>query len=256
MKMTDKEKIKTDFLKRLNLFKTEFPELTIYQIEKLVEHSMCTNIKIDFSDLISWAEKKNKDFNIAIEEIPLKSLNKWNFTENSISHETGRFFEILGLRVSSNSGREIDEGWDQPIVKEHNFDGGVLALLRTYINDLPHYLVQARFEPGNYGPIQISPTLQATFSNLNQEHGGRKPHYHEFFNDFDTKNENYLFNQWLSEDGGKFYKKRNRGLVKQVEYKDTYLVDENFVWVSLYQIKKLMNSNSLINPHLARLIFL
>ena len=40
--------------------------------------------------------------------------------------------------------------------------------------------MQARFEPGNYGPIQISPTLQATFSNLNQEHGGRKPHYHEF----------------------------------------------------------------------------
>ena len=59
-----------------------------------------------------------------------------------------------------------------------------------------------------------------------------------------------------SEDGGKFYKKRNRGLVKQVEYKDTYLVDENFVWVSLYQIKKLLNTNSLINPHLARLIFL
>jgi len=78
MKMTDKDKIKIDFLKRLNLFKSEFPELTIYQIEKLVEHSMCTNIKINFSDLCSWAEKKNKDFNIAIEEIPLKSINIWN----------------------------------------------------------------------------------------------------------------------------------------------------------------------------------
>ena len=254
--MIDKDKIKIEFLKRLNLFKTELPELTIYEIEKLVEHTMCTNVKIDLTELISWSEKKNKDFKIAVEEIPLKSLNKWNVTDKKISHESGRFFEVLGLRISDNSGREINDGWDQPIVKEHNFDGGVLALLRTYINDLPHYLVQARFEPGNYGPIQISPTLQATFSNLNQEHGGRKPHYHEFFDDFDTKNENYIFNEWLSEDGGKFYKKRNRGLVKQIEYKDIYLVDENFVWVSLYQIKKLMNSNSLINPHLARLIFL
>ena len=66
LKMTDKDKIKIDFAKRLSLFKTEFPELTIYEIEKLVEHSMCTNIKIDLSDLISWAKEKNKDFNIVI----------------------------------------------------------------------------------------------------------------------------------------------------------------------------------------------
>ena len=60
------------------------------------------------------------------------------FSDENISHETGRFFEILGLRISDNSGREVSGGWDQPIVKEHNFDGGVLALLRTYIDDLPH----------------------------------------------------------------------------------------------------------------------
>ena len=131
-----------------------------------------------------------------------------------------------------------------------------MGLLRTYINGLPHYLVQARFEPGNYGPIQISPTLQATFSNLNQEHGGRKPHYHEFFDDFKESNDTYKFNAWLSEDGGKFYKKRNRGLVKQVDYENTYVKDDNFTWVSLSQIKKFMKFDSLVNPHLARLIFL
>ena len=86
-------------------------------------------------------------------------------------------------------------------------------------------------------------------------HIGRKPHYHEFFNNFQESDE-YIFNSWLTEDGGKFYKKRNRGLVKQVRYEDTYLVDENFKWVSLFQIKKLMKENAIINPHLARLIFL
>ncbi|GIR20438.1 hypothetical protein CM15mP35_06990 [bacterium] len=52
---------------------------------------------------------------------------------------------------------------------------------------MPHYLVQARFEPGNYGTIQLGPTLQATFSNFNQEHGGRKPYYSEFFEDYKSK---------------------------------------------------------------------
>lgn len=250
------ENIKELYFKRIETFKDDFPELSLYEIEKLVEHSMCTNLTISFEDLNSWVSHKLDSFDINLKEVPLKNLDKWNVDENRIYHDSEKFFEILGLRVSDNAGREISSGWDQPIVKEHNFDGGVLGLLRTYINGLPHYLVQARFEPGNYGPIQISPTLQATFSNLNQEHGGRKPHYHEFFDDFKESNDTYKFNAWLSEDGGKFYKKRNRGLVKQVDYENTYVKDDNFTWVSLSQIKKFMKFDSLVNPHLARLIFL
>ena len=252
----DINNIKSEFIDKINIFSSSSPKLSEYEIEKLVEHSMCTNLTIDFDSLVLWAEEIKKKFDTEIIEIPLKDMDNWSLDEEKLSHNSGKFFEVLGLRISENAGREISSGWDQPIVKEFNFDGGVLGLLRTHIDGLPHYLVQARFEPGNYGPIQISPTLQATFSNLNQEHGGRKPHYHEFFDDFKEKEEDYKFNAWLSEDGGKFYKKRNRGLVKEVAYEDTYLVDDNFKWVSLYQIKKLMNHNSLINPHLARLIFL
>ncbi len=251
----DKQQIKENYKKRINLFSSEFKELDKYEIENLVEHSMCTNLLDDFDAITSWAERAKKEFNTDLKEIPLSELKNWTVTKSSISHNSGKFFQILGLRVGSDAGREVSTGWDQPIVKEFNYDGGVLGLIRTYIDELPHYLVQTRFEPGNYGPIQISPTLQATFSNLNQEHGGRKPHYHEFFSDYKDTN-NYIFNAWLSEDGGKFYKKRNRGLVKQVKFEDTYLVDENFKWVSLFQIKNLMNDDALINPHLARLIYL
>ncbi len=251
----NKEIIKKEYESRVKLISQNFSDLEMNEVENLVEHSMCTNLIIDFDGVVSWAEKVKDEFKTEVEELPLTSLEGWEVDSDKIYHNSGKFFEILGLRVGSDAGREVSTGWDQPIVKEYNYDGGVLGLLRTYIEGLPHYLVQARFEPGNYGPIQISPTLQATFSNLNQEHGGRKPHYHEFFNDF-KEGKNYKFNSWLSEDGGKFYKKRNRGLVKQVNYEDTYLIDENFKWVSLYQIKKLMNYDSLINPHLARLIFL
>jgi len=252
----DTNKIKSEYLDKIEIFKSSSPDLNKYEIEKLVEHSMCTNLIIDLHSIIEWAKEIKNEFNTQLNEIPINELRNWTVSNNKISHDSGRFFEILGLRIGEDAGREVDTGWDQPIVKEHNFDGGVLGLIRTYIDELPHYLVQARFEPGNYGPIQISPTLQATFSNLNQEHGGRKPHYHEFFHDYKEEGEDYKFNAWLSEDGGKFYKKRNRGLVKQVPYDETYLLDDNFKWVSLSQIKKLMNADSLVNPHLARLIFL
>tara|TARA_A100001011_G_scaffold235032_1_gene243111 strand:- start:355 stop:1119 length:765 start_codon:yes stop_codon:yes gene_type:complete len=254
--MDNKENIKSKYLKRTNVLSKNFNDINEYQIEKIVEFTMCTNLLVNFDEVLSWWEVKQKQFSTSIKEIPLDKMKNWNVNSSKISHTSGKFFEILGLRIGEDTGREVSTGWDQPIVKENNFDGGILGLIRSYIEGLPHYLVQTRFEPGNYGPIQISPTLQATFSNLNQEHGGRKPHYTEIFEDYILDSNEYKFNAWLSEDGGKFYKKRNRGLVKQVKFDEVSLVDDNFMWLSLYQIKKLMNYDSIINPHLARLIFL
>ena len=245
-----------EYFNRLEIFRNSLSDLSSYEIEKLVEHSMCTNVLNTYDEVVAWAEKIKKRFNTEIKEIPLGDLQNWNVDSNKIAHSSGKFFEVLGFRVGINSTREVEAGWDQPIIKEHGFDGGVLCLLRTYIEELPHYLIQAKFEPGNYNYIQLSPTLQATFSNLNQEHGGGKPPYSEFFEDYSKNQNEYIFNEWLTEDGGKFYFKRNRGLVKQVDYENTYLLDDSFMWLSLFQIKKLLQKNSLVNPHLSRLIFL
>ena len=126
--------------------------------------------------------------------------------------------------------------------------------IRTKIDQLPHYLVEAKFEPGNYNKILLSPTLQATFSNINQAHKGRKPYYYEFFEDYE-KTENYLFNNWLTEDGGRLYNKRNLGLVKFIPHEEISLKD-GFIFLSMFQIKQLIRESSIVNPHLARLIFL
>ena len=48
------------------------------------------------------------------------------------------------------------------------------------------------------------------------------------------KIKNYLFNNWLAEDGGKFLKKRNLGLVKNVEYKDIEIINDDFMWLSFF----------------------
>ena len=169
-------KNKIEYLNRLETFSTSMPELSSYEIEKLVEHSMCTNVLNSYDEVVDWVEKIKRQFDTEIKEIPLENLRNWKVGTKKIEHSSGKFFEVLGFRVGSNSIREVEAGWDQPIIKEHGFDGGVLCLLRTYIEELPHYLVQARFEPGNYDHIQLSPTLQATFSNLNQEHGEASLH--------------------------------------------------------------------------------
>ena len=60
-----------------------------------------------------------------------------------------------------------------------------------------------------------------------------------------------LFDAWLSEDGGRLYKKRNRGILIEIpESTNLELPNDNFCWVSLFQIKQLLSEDGWINPHI------
>ena len=50
------------------------------------------------------------------------------------------------------------------------YKGGIIGLIRKKINGVPHYLIKAKFEPGNFGKIQFHLPLQATYSNLERAH--------------------------------------------------------------------------------------
>lgn len=225
-----------------------------YLNEKLVEQSLCTNLINEKADLIKWYEEIASK-KIAIETINLTEMKSWSLNSKEIFHDTEKFFVVKGVRISKNE-REITTGWDQPIIQEINYDGGLLGLIRGIKDGLPHYLVEAKFEPGNYNQYQLSPTLQATFSNLEKAHGGREPNYYSFFKDYKENQSDYSFSGWLSEDGGRFYNKRNYGLVKTIDMNEVKIVNENFNWISLYQLKSLLKSSSIVNPHLLRLMFL
>ena len=85
---------------------------------------------------------------------------------------------------------------------EPGYDGGILGLLKTNINKTPHYLINAKFEPGNYKFIQLSPTVQATFSNINRTHGGKALNSWNILQN-QKNNCKIIFKQWVSEEGGR-----------------------------------------------------
>ena len=78
-------------------------------------------------------------------------------------------------------------------------------MIRGRFKGIPHYLCQFKVEPGNYGKIHLAPTLQATFSNINKHHGGKKPYFSNYFSN--SKNKKVLVNKEILEDDGRFYKK-------------------------------------------------
>ena len=111
--------------------------------------------------------KKREESDMIVEEIDVKNLEKWNIgiESGNISHDSKEFFEIIGVKVSNTFDREVGKkGWTQPMIAKN--PGGILGILMKKINGIPHYLLQAKAEPGNIGKLQLSPTLQATTSNL------------------------------------------------------------------------------------------
>ena len=177
-------------------------------------------------------------------------MSKWHFDNRtgSYCHDSKSFFKIEGYRTL-NASREV-QYWDQPFVTQVGYVGGIIGLIRKKINGLPHYLVEAKFEPGNYNKIQISPSVQATYSNLKRVHKGKKNKLLKYL--FKSKT---LVKKLQSEDGGRFMKKRNLHWV--VEINKEIDVDElQFRWLTLWEIKKLSKLKSIVSPHLRSIISL
>tara|TARA_B100002052_G_C15884451_1_gene600902 strand:+ start:2719 stop:4698 length:1980 start_codon:yes stop_codon:yes gene_type:complete len=254
------EKYLPNYFEELEIFRSTLSRFHNDDQEHRIEHFFeCLrdrNIFHDIEEVKEWFSKKRDRCRMVVTEIPLNECSKWSTdpsTGNS-AHESGQFFRIHGIRVDFDD-REVGRGgWDQPILTQVGFDGGVLGLLRQRFNGIPHYLVEAKAEPGNYGKLQISPTLQATVSNLDKAHGGNSPRFMEYFINIQKMGFHVIFDQWLSEDGGRLNLKRNRGMLVEVPEGTISDIPENFIWLSMWQIKQLLNEDAWINPHIRGII--
>ena len=190
-------------------------------------------------EVIKWMKEQNEKVNVKVTEIPFGQLKLWNATDNDISHESGKFFSITGIRVKTNWG--YVPSWEQPIINQPEV--GYLGFITKEFDGVLHFLMQAKIEPGNINHVQLSPTLQATKSNYTKAHKGNSPLYLEYFQQ--AASEQILLDQLQSEQGARFLKKRNRNIIIKID--EELPVYDNFIWLTLGQIKKLMNRDNLIN---------
>tara|TARA_B100001540_G_scaffold101174_1_gene91085 strand:- start:1624 stop:2373 length:750 start_codon:yes stop_codon:yes gene_type:complete len=226
---------------------------TILRIETMLESIRDDNQihKLDY--IIDWFNRKREESDMIVEEIGIDDLDKWSVDSNSgnIKHESGGFFEVIGIKASNTFDREVGKkGWTQPMIAKN--PGGILGILMKRINDIPHYLLQAKAEPGNIGKLQLSPTLQATTSNLLKAHGGAKPLFAEYFDE--ENNPNIIYAKWQSEDGGRFHLKSNYNMIIEVKEDEELEIPDSFIWVTLYQIKQLMKIENFVGPHVRGII--
>lgn len=220
-------------------------------VDQLVE-MLVSEENADVTEVLSWLEEKRRTTNLKVTQIPVKEIDRWKIHEETgdISHDSGRFFQIVGVKTEGAADREV-LSWSQPIMKQE--ECGMLGIICQVRDDARHYLLWAKYEPGSIVRHQLSPCIQATLSNLDRVHGGKKPMFAEYFEEGTTKSK-IVFSVEHVEDPGRFYLKTNKCVLVEVPSDEEVLITDDFVWLTLPQVKKLLKMDKIVNSF-ARAIF-
>ncbi|WP_195515300.1 NDP-hexose 2,3-dehydratase family protein [Paraclostridium bifermentans] len=191
------------------------------------------------NELLTWIKELNNTTSVSIKECSINDGNFWFYDEDNgeILNTKNSFFSIKGSRFLKD-GQCIDE---HPIIIQSEI--GYLGIICKEIDGELNFLMQAKIEPGNINCVQISPTIQATKSNFTRVHGGNYPKYFEYFEN--AENYRIIYDQIQSEQSSRFYKKRNRNIIIIID--DEIEIYSNFRWMTLGQIKSLMEIDNLVN---------
>ena len=179
-----------------------------------------------------WFSSQRKKQIINVKVKKLSKLINWNKNKKHIAHNSKKFFRIVAIDVVSNL---ITKNWDQPIIIQNEM--GILGILKDSKKN--KYLLQAKVEPGNKNKLQLSPTVQATKSNYQRVHGGKKIPYLNYF----LKNSKNFVAQ--SEQGYRYLYKSNYNSLINIKKKIKVL--NNYFWFSRIDIKELVKKRSVLN---------
>lgn len=211
-----------------------------YCIKKIIESWANEEGKINTTEeLLAWIKKLNETTYVNINECSINDSTFWFYDDynGEILNRKRSFFSVKGMR-------RFEDGeftGEQPIIIQPEI--GYLGIICCEMEGILHFLMQAKIEPGNVNCVQISPTIQATKSNFTRAHGGKLPTYFELFEHSDRYE--VIYDQIQSEQATRFYKKRNRNMIMIVN--EEFEIYPNFRWMTLGQIKKLMEIDNLVN---------
>lgn len=192
-------------------------------------------------DVAAWLDERRVAQQFEVTSIPLEEMPGWQFHPHTgnLGHVSGKFFSIRGLEGYSDYPEAST--FNQPIISQPEV--GILGILAKRFDGILHFLMQAKTEAGNVNGPQLSPTVQATRSNYTQVHGGTRPRYLEYF--INRSHGRVLTDQLQSEQGLFFFRKRNRNVIVITE--EDVPVHEDFCWLTLGQIKRLLKHDNIVN---------
>lgn len=206
----------------------------------------------DPAPILAWRDERCRAIRFRAELIGLDEISGWSRDANgNVRHQTGQFFAVEGVRVESGVLREV-ASWDQPIYTQT--EGGVLGLIaRETPDNGVQFLLYAKAEPGNIGVLQLSPSVQSTWSNIRRAHGGKPSPMLEVL--AAKSGVRTIYRAEHNEEGGRFWRKSNENIIVLIDDEAVIQSDMTmFCWASLSQIRELALIDNVLSPFVKTII--
>jgi dTDP-4-dehydro-6-deoxy-alpha-D-glucopyranose 2,3-dehydratase len=193
------------------------------------EQRVCNSM----DDILSWFTEWKTKYELQVKEIPLKNVSGWKHSDMEIRHETKDYFSVIAVLVRAGS-REVTS-WSQPLLKSSSC--GLIGFVTMKIDNVLHFLVQAKVEPGNFDVIEMAPTVSCA----NFESRADSPHAPRFLDLFmAAKGRRIKYAAIQSEEGGRFFHFQNKCMVIEIDNTANITVPENYIWMTLGQMMELV----------------
>jgi oxidase EvaA len=193
------------------------------------------------ADLLSWLTEAKARYRLDRRVVPLADVTGWSRGPNRISHDSGAYFDIIGVDVQAGS-REVTR-WSQPMLAPAS--RGISAFVGRWIQDAFHVLVHARTEAGTGDVVEMSPTVNCTPENYRRLGAEQQPRYLDYVRSAPAGRR--LVDVVNSEEGGRFYHAENRYQV--IAAGDDFPLDvpDDFVWMTVGQLTDFVRYGNHVN---------
>lgn len=191
-----------------------------------------------FESIISWFTNLKMYASLEVRDCNINDLKEWSFDNISISHDSGKYFEVLGVKCRVGN-REMSE-WYQPIIRQR--EEGITGFIIKKINGVYHLLVQAKLEAGNFDVLEMAPTVQCITGSYSN------PEFTVTYLDYFLKKKGTVhFDTLQSEEGGRFYQEQNQNIILEVGENELIDLHPNFIWMTVNQAKAFIKFNNYFN---------
>ncbi len=177
--------------------------------------------------------------------VPLRETTGWIRRDGRIRHESGAFFEVVGVDVRA-AGREVD-GWSQPMFAARG--RGLAAFVVNETSGVLHVLVQLRAEPGLVDVVELAPTVQCTPATLQSLPALPAPPLLDLVEKAPAAD--VRFDCVMAEEGGRFLDTETRYTV--VETTDP-AEPPGYLWVTVGQLQELLRHSHYLNVQARSLV--
>ena len=183
-------------------------------------------------NILKWKNSLNQKFFLKNKIISLNLIKGWKFTKKKIYHRTHDYFSIIGIKVKTNE-REITN-WQQPIIKGSKM--AFAGYLIKKFNNTNHYLCRYILKPGSKDSTYTCSVNTSRLNNYKKNKDLTDFQKKLISNYFVNSKVETLYDNILSDEGGRFYHSQIRYMACKLNKKQNIKLPENYIWLSHNQI--------------------